>query len=214
MCRLLAGAPYHYWNSLVTFESDVKDKLFTYDPISKAVAGPPSDIPWPALWVVANLSSKHRIIPTLKPKKHDFAKRLHQQASKLKRRLYFQENPSEPSPIRVKNRFVSACPFSVAPELDGWFDAVRSTAIRTACSLASAPVKSNVCKLVILGIKQLRASNYLVAANDKTPGFSFIPLGSANLVERSTLSPELYQPVAWESVSLRGIQSEYYSISN
>ena len=215
LANLLKGSPPQTLASLYTYDSDVSEKIFSYNVELRVTGPPPVDVPWPALWVLVNLSPKFRILSGAGPSLQQLSTSLLSQLNKLKWRVHFHDNPSEPTgDFYVKSRMCSAPPFRVRPDVEQWCTSFRSLVLKRAVQLRhSLKHKPNICSLVKIGIAALKVAPYYIVPNDKQPGFTFIPIDDLQAVESAALISPLYTPVVWEFVSLRSLIAQYRSLA-
>ena len=175
---------------------NVARKIYMYDPAAKTV-GPPTDIPWPIVFMLGRLHPKHILVSGKMPEKLRYTADINSFINKIKWRWALQGDDSRRVVMAKKKRHTSACPFLVPAPMDAVLrDLRRYLGEAVSASVRSARVRrgySNITNLLKLGISCYRRSEYVALKNDKDGGFSLAKKQQVQDAQMEILRTDVYQ---------------------
>ena len=213
LAALLVGAPPTAIASLLAYEDDLLHGIGVFDLASKSTVPSPSSVPWPALWVLLNHSSKHRLCSKHEPSYDWLIADSQTFVNKFKWRLHFQRFPTQSSISRSRSTSVSWCPHEVHPDYMPWAAHFRRVLLKAAHSLGRHHGHSNMYGLLVLGLRLLRTIPYVIVKNDKDHGYTLVPGHEFRAFQLLALPAKMYQPVFSSHCSLRSLLIQCRSLA-
>ena len=208
----LRDAPSNIWASLAACSHLVSLKLSTYNPLNRTTSPPPA-VPWPILWFLIFFARKHRFCKSRRLPIEWLQKDNMSYVNKIHWRLHFQRQPSPMAPLYIKSSSTPSCPFMVNPHFKPWAAHFRRILLESAMSYSRHYSSVNTFGLVRIAMKAIKNIPYIIIPNDKDAGYSFTHIDHARALERNTLSPLHYTPVAMQQLNFSSIRTQFIGLA-